>query len=85
MICPVLCKSCVKVLSFFSSLSLSRFVPWHLVGVCSAQDIRSVLAETLPEIENVPKIMVHYINMVRHVHTLWAEQDLDRLDPNLPL
>lgn len=28
------------------------------------QDIRDVVLEKLPEIESVPKIMVHYINMV---------------------
>lgn len=29
------------------------------------QDIRNILAKELPEVDGVPKIMVHYINMVR--------------------
>lgn len=47
-------------------MKICRSMPRLSLDPPPPQDIRNVVLHKLPEIESVPKIMVHYINMVRY-------------------
>ncbi|CAM9329290.1 unnamed protein product [Pylaiella littoralis] len=59
--------------------AMSSLRPQEDIEQASCLDIRDVVLSKLPEIESVPKIMVHYINMVT------TAELFIRVDPNLKI